>query len=160
MSRHIVGAKKNMITRFATTLLCTVAPVALFAQQVDLRSADEFISVEGEIVGYNGVMLRVETSVGAVSVPASEVICYGAGCEVIIATNDFGLTADSFENVVLQSVSDRQTQEEQAVSSVDTLSVGFDTPALGALYRTLAGGFAVASQTTTNVDLTAGGEMN
>ena len=76
----------------AATLLCAAAPAALLAQQVDLRSPDEFISVEGEIIGFNGVMLRVETTVGAVSVPASEVICYGPGCLEILATNDFGLT--------------------------------------------------------------------
>ena len=47
------------ITRIATILLCTAAPVALLAQDVNLRSEDEFISVDGQIVGFNGVMVRV-----------------------------------------------------------------------------------------------------
>ena len=88
------------ITRIATILLCTAAPVALLAQDVNLRSEDEFISVDGQIVGFNGVMVRVATTVGTVSVPASEVICYGDGCLEIIASNDFGLTADAFQGVV------------------------------------------------------------
>ncbi len=145
-----------MISRIATTLFCTVAPAALFAQAVDLRSADEFISVEGEIVGFNGVMLQVATSVGVVSVPASEVICYGPTCEEVIASNTFGLTASAFEGIVVESSSDGQTQD---VASVDTFIVGFGSPFYNTLYRTLSGAYAVANQTATSVEMTADGEV-
>ncbi len=139
-----------MITRIVTSLVCSVAPVALMAQQVDLRSPDEFISVEGEIVGFNGVMLRVQTSVGAISVPASEVICYGPGCAEVLASNDFGLTADALIDVVSGG-------PEQAISGDQTLSIGFESASAGGLYRTVAGAFAVASDTSATVEVAGNG---
>ncbi|WP_159086990.1 PstS family phosphate ABC transporter substrate-binding protein [Loktanella sp. Alg231-35] len=120
------------------------------AQQVDLRSPDEFISVEGEIVGFNGVMLRVQTSVGAISVPASEVICYGAGCIEVLASNDFGLTAGAMIDVVVDG-------SAPASSGDQTLSVGFESATAGGLYRTVAGAFAVASDTSATVVVSADG---
>lgn len=142
-----------MITRIATTLLCTAAPVALLAQDVDLRSPDEFISVEGEIVGFNGVMLRVETSVGPVSVPASEVICYGQGCLETIASNDFGLTADNFQDIVSEVFA-------AVEAAADDLTVSFDAPIYETLYRTVAGAFAVANSTSTRVELASSGDVS
>lgn len=141
-----------MMKKIATSLLCTVAPVALFAQAVDLRSSDEFISVQGDIVGFNGVMLRVQTSVGTISVPASEVICYGAGCNAIVANNDFGLTADAFQDIV--SASSDTSQE-----STDDLTIAFAAPPYETLYSTLAGAFAVASNDMT-VELAANGQLS
>lgn len=145
-----------MISRIATTLFCTVAPAALFAQAVDLRSADAFISVEGEIVGFNGVMLQVETSVGVVSVPASEVICFGPACEEVIASNSFGLTASAFQGIENGASSDGQTQD---VAAADTFIIGFASPFFNTLYRTLSGAYAVANQTATSVEIKADGEV-
>jgi ABC-type phosphate transport system substrate-binding protein len=154
MQRQTAGVKKIMITRIAATLFfCTAAPAALFAQTVDLRSPDEFISVVGEIVGFNGVMLRVQTSVGAISVPASEVICYGAGCLETLETNDFSLTASAFQGIVATDASDVQ-------GGTDELLVSFDAPIYGTLYRTLAGAFAVAGDTTSLVELTSAGQIS
>jgi ABC-type phosphate transport system substrate-binding protein len=141
-----------MLARLTTVLFCTVAPVALFAQSVELRSSDEFISVAGEIVGFNGVMVRVQTNVGQVSVPASEVLCYGAGCNEIIASNDFGLTASAFEGVVTAEVAEQSGTQ-------DDLTVGFGSPIYGTLYRTVTGAYAVTSASSTNVELTAVGEL-
>ncbi|MCK0095016.1 substrate-binding domain-containing protein [Yoonia sp. F2084L] len=141
-----------MLTRIATILLCSVAPVALIAQEVELRSSDEFISVEGQIVGFNGVMVRVLTSVGEVSVPASEVVCFGAGCREIVASNTFGLTADVF-----QGINDGTQTATQAAS--DEMTIAFAVPAFATLYRTVSGAFAVASQTATDVTLGASGEI-
>lgn len=76
-----------------------LAPLAAFAEPVELRSTDGFIAVEGEVMGFNGTMLSVETSVGRVSVPASDVGCFGAGCATLLADNDFGLTADDLQGV-------------------------------------------------------------
>lgn len=145
-----------MISRIATTLFCTVAPAALFAQTVDLRSPDEFISVEGEIVGFNGVMLQVATSVGVVGVPASEVICYGAACELVVASNSFGLTASAFQGIEANPSSGEQAQD---VVSAETFIVGFASPLYNTLYRTLSGAYAVANQTATNVGIAADGEV-
>ena len=139
-----------MIKRIAATLLCTVAPVALTAQDVDLRSPDEFISVEGQIVGYNGVMLRVQTSVGTVSVPASEVICYGPGCLETLANNDFGLTEDAFQSVVAVTA-------QELVERSDDMQVAFSDPAYGTLFTTLAGAFAVGSNSATTASLSSTG---
>ena len=88
-----------MMGRLAAILLCTAAPVALTAQEVNLRSPDDFISVDGEIIGFNGVMLSVRTTVGVVSVPASQVICFGDACLDVLANNDFGLTIDALVGV-------------------------------------------------------------
>ena len=125
------------LTKLATILLCTAAPVALFAQDVTLQSSDGFISVDGQVVGFNGVMLRVQTSVGAVSVPASEVICFGDGCLEVIASNDFGLTADSFQSVVTGSGT-------EVVSGSGDLQIAFAAPAFDTLYATAVGAFATS----------------
>lgn len=143
---------ENMLKKFIPVLFCTFAPAALLAQQVELRSSDDFISVEGKIIGFNGVMLSVETSVGQVSVPASEVICFGQGCATTIANNDFGLTEASFDGVVSEFV-------VAAVDTADDYAIGFASPDLGFLYRTIAGAFAVANQTGTSVELSVAGDI-
>ena len=125
------------LTKVVTILLCTAAPVALFAQDVTLQSPDEFISVDGQIIGFNGVMLRVQTTVGAVSVPASEVICFGDGCLEIVASNDFGLTADAFQSVVGSSGS-------EVVSGSGDLQIAFAAPAFNTLYATAVRSFATS----------------
>lgn len=142
-----------MITRVVASLLFTAAPIALIAQDVDLRSSDDFISVEGEIVGFNGVMLRVDTSVGVVSVPASEVICYGPGCLLAISSNDFGLTADAFQGIVVEAEPTIQTQS-------DNFTVSFGAPIFETLYRTVASAFSVANDTAVSVTQGAGGEVD
>jgi ABC-type phosphate transport system substrate-binding protein len=141
-----------MISRFTTTLFCTVAPLALFAQSVELRSPDAFINVRGEIVGFNGVMVQVETTVGRVAVPASEVICYGSGCFEVLASNDFGLTAEAFQDVVGDA-------GPVVAGAVDSLSVGFASPNYGTLHRTIAGAYAVTNSGNTRVELTSVGEL-
>lgn len=142
-----------MLRNIVPFLLCAAAPAALMAQQVELRSSDEFISVEGEIVGFNGVMLSVNTSVGQVSVPASEVICYGAGCAVTLASNNFGLTAEAFDNVV--------GDEAAVVQDLsDDFVISFAAPSFNTFYRTVAGAFAVSNATTSTVELTAAGQIS
>ncbi len=141
--------------RFPVALFCAVTPFALSAQEVELRSSDDFINVEGEIVGYNGVMVQVATSVGIVAVPASEVICYGSGCTEIIASNDFGLEASSFV-----SVEDAPTQAAVALSgATDAMTASFSVPDYAALHRTITGAYAVTNSSETTVDLTPAGEL-
>ncbi len=141
-----------MMSRIATTLFCTVAPVALFAQAVELRSPDDFINVEGEIVGYNGVMVQVQTSVGLVAVPASEVVCIGDGCAEVMASNDFGLTADAFQGV-------RGSEPEIVLGASEDLSVGFTLSEYGDLHRTITGAYAVTNASETRVELASVDEL-
>lgn len=141
-----------MILRMSTTLLCIVTPVAVLAQSVDLRSPDDFINVRGEIVGFNGVMVQVETTVGRVAVPASEVICYGDGCAQVLASNDFGLTSAAFQGAV----------GETAVAPVaggDALSIGFAAPTYERLQRTIAGAYAIIGANGTVAELTSTGDL-
>lgn len=145
-----------MISRIATTLFCSVAPLALFAQSVELRSSDNFINVTGEIVGYNGVMVQVQTAVGVVAVPASEVICFGDGCNEVIASNAFGLTASAFQGI---ETSETAAAPATAAPSSDELTVGFAAPNYAALHRTVTGAYAVTTATSTNVELTSVGEL-
>ncbi len=145
-----------MFSRLATTLFCSVAPLALFAQSVELRSSDGFINVTGEIVGFNGVMVQVQTTVGVVAVPASEVICFGETCNEVIATNDFGLTATAFERVDAAPAAD----PAPTAGASDVLSVGFAAPNYAARHRTITGAYAVTNSSATNVELTSVGELS
>ncbi|WP_322891658.1 MULTISPECIES: PstS family phosphate ABC transporter substrate-binding protein [unclassified Yoonia] len=136
----------------ATVLACSVAPSVLIGQVVELRSSDEFISVEGEITGFNGTMVTIQSTVGPVSVPASAVVCYGAGCAEILASNTFGLTAEAFAGVVDDSLVD-------AATAPDLLAVGFAAGAYRGAYRALAEAFAAAGQTNVAVDIDGDGTV-
>ncbi len=144
-----------MLKRTITTLLCAASPAALSAQEVELRSLDGFISVAGEIVDYNGTMLSVNTSVGVVSVPASEVGCYGAGCQDVLANNDFGLDAAAFVEVVTGE-SKEETQAAAATSSGSSdvsadLSLSFARRNFEDLFGVVAGTYL--SEPGTDVDI-------
>jgi len=139
---------KNM----TAALLCAVAPTALFAEPVELRSVDGFISVDGEIVGYNGTMVSVETSVGRVSVPASQVVCYGAGCVQVISDNDFGLTNAAFQGVV--------AEESVAVTGgADEFVVSFTAPIFDTIYRSVVGSYAMTGQSSATVEVGSAGNI-
>ena len=116
--------------------MATVAPLASFAEPVELRSTDGFISVAGEVVDFNGTMLIVETSVGRVSVPASDVGCFGAGCADLLANNGFGLTMDDLQGVFAADGSSLFGDKE--------LSLSFGRREYAGLFDTLASAYAVA----------------
>lgn len=143
-----------MLKNISAALLCATAPGALFAEQVELRSTDGFISVDGEIVGYNGRMVSVETSVGRVSVPATEVICYGTGCLDVIENNDFGLTIAAFQDVVAQ-----EQAAEVASGGADEFTVSFAAPVFDTIYRSVVGAYAMTGQTTAAIDVSAAGDI-
>ena len=141
-----------MKIKLAAILALTAMPAALGAQQVNLRSPDEFISVDGEITGYNGVMLRVQTLVGEVSVPASEVICYGEACLDVLADNSFGLTAEALAGVVATPVS---AAPEIATLGGD-LSIAFASPTQSAFFGSFAQTVADATINGTTVSFADG----
>ncbi|MDP5362902.1 MAG: substrate-binding domain-containing protein [Paracoccaceae bacterium] len=146
-----------MNSRIAMFLFCVLAPAPVLAQTVELRSTDDFISVEGQIVGFNGSLLRVRTSVGVISVPASEVVCYGVECNKLVSSNTFGLTESAFQGIVSEPL---PAAAPLPIAGTDALQIGFDSPILGTLYRTLAGAYAVASQTSNAVEYTPSGEIS
>ena len=140
------------LTRIAISLLCTVAPVAALTQEVTLESPDQFISVDGEIIDYDGFMVRVDTAVGAISLPASEVICFGEGCFDIINNNNFGLTADAFISVIASA------EEAAAAAPQADFTIAFGAENYGTVYGAMARAFA-ASGTTANVTISAEGAV-
>ncbi len=138
------------MTRIATSLLCTVAPVAVLAQEVTLASPDQFISVAGEIIDYDGFMVRIETAVGAISLPASEVICLGEGCYDVIANNNFGLTADAFISVMARA------EAPAAAAPESDFTIAFGAENASSVYAALVNGFA-ASGAVADVEISADG---
>lgn len=129
-----------MSNKFAASLFFAVTPVVAFAEPVELRSTDGFISVEGEVVGFNGNMVFVETSVGRVSVPVSEVGCYGAGCTGLLADNDFGLSAANLQGVF---TGDEPTEAVAAATvTAQTLRVAVADAKIAGLFETLSAAFA------------------
>jgi hypothetical protein len=153
-ARTNVALELNMmkLNSLTATLLCAAAPAALFADPVELRSIDGFISVDGEIVGFNGTMVAVETSVGQVNVPASQVVCFGDGCDEIIANNDFGLTRAAFQDVVTST-------EVAVVGGTDDITVSFFVPAFDAIYRIVVGAYVTTSQTDANLTIGSTGAI-
>lgn len=130
-------------------------PAAAFAEPVALRSTDGFITVEGEVTGFNGVMLTVQTSVGSVSVPASEVACYGAYCAELFSSNDFGLSESDVQGVFAgeDATSVAAAVAPTATGSTDNLTVTFARPDLADLYDSLAVAFAGADDVSVVTDL-------
>ena len=143
-----------MHNKLAASLLIAVMPAAALAEPVELRSTDGLISVEGEVVDFNGVMLGVDTSVGRVSVPASEVSCYGAACARLLAENSFGLTGADFQGVFTGEVAVADTVDDQRE---DSLAITFGARGYEGIFDTLAGAFAQASETSSTTDVAVPG---
>jgi len=134
------------LKRLATALACCFAPSMLIGQAVELRSSDDFISVAGEITGFDGTMVTIRSSVGPVSLPASAVICYGPGCAAVLADNSFGLTAAAFADVMPDAAPATDSLPE-------ALTIGFAGPVYESLYRHLTTAFAASDLADLTVDL-------
>lgn len=136
-----------MTRRLFVVLATCLLPLSAVGQEVDLRSPDGFISVTGEIVDFNGVMVRVTTNVGAISVPASEVICFGPACATTFAENDFGLTAEAFVDVVSLRAeeADAAAAGDQNAGRQESRQLAFATATAQEVYRRLAASFAQGS---------------
>lgn len=159
-----------MLKKIATALLCTAAPSILFAQTVELRSADGLISVKGEITGFDGSLLTVATSVGAVNVPASEVACYGFACLTVLADGALGIPPDTFSSVVIDEAPEAlpvapvvtaapETAPTLAPVS-ETLELGFSDPRYATLFRTSTGAFVLSGRRDTRIGLTVPGQID
>ena len=71
--------------RFAALLagvICTtlVAPRAAIAQDVELRSLDGSVTLEGDLVAFDGAYYRLTTAYGPLTIAAEGVSCAGPGC--------------------------------------------------------------------------------
>ena len=68
------------VLRTALTCLFLVSPPALWAQDVELRSLDGSVTLEGNLVAYDGAYYRLETVYGPLTIAAEGVRCAGPGC--------------------------------------------------------------------------------
>lgn len=53
---------------------------AAMPQDVELRSLDETVALEGNLISYDGAFYRIDTEYGALTVAADGVSCAGSGC--------------------------------------------------------------------------------
>ena len=68
------------LTKTITPLIIVLTPMLAQAASIELRSADGKISVAGELIGYDGETLTMETPHGLFHMKADGVICHGADC--------------------------------------------------------------------------------
>lgn len=76
MSNHI-GAVLG-----AALFLCLTG--SAFAQDVELRSLDGTVELEGNLISYDGAFYRLDTVYGALTVAADGVSCAGPGCPDLV----------------------------------------------------------------------------
>lgn len=62
----------------AALFSCLIGPAA--AQDVELRSLDGSVELEGNLISYDGAFYRLDTVYGALTVSAEGVSCAGPGC--------------------------------------------------------------------------------
>ena len=74
-------AKKTLL-KSASVCSLLFASTASAAGVVELKSSDGLMTVQGEILGIETGMLKVQTTYGQISIPANDVACYGAACPV------------------------------------------------------------------------------
>ncbi len=69
-------------TRAAATaalLICTI-PLTALAQDVELRSLDGSVELEGTLLAYDGAYYRIDTIYGPLTIASEGVACAGPGC--------------------------------------------------------------------------------
>lgn len=69
-----------MIYRFAITLILIVFPLVSLAGSIVLETHDGSITLEGELVSFDGELFRVETAYGTLTMDGGNVTCVGEGC--------------------------------------------------------------------------------
>lgn len=69
-----------MIHRLALMLCSIVVPLAVLADSVVLETHDGSITLEGELVSFNGELFRVKTAYGTLTMDGGAVTCSGSGC--------------------------------------------------------------------------------
>jgi len=64
----------------AVALLLATIPQTAPAQDVELRSFDGTVELEGNLIAYDGAYYQIETVYGPLTVSAEGVSCAGPGC--------------------------------------------------------------------------------
>lgn len=62
------------------TLCLSLLPIAAHAQDVELRSLDGTVTLEGTLLAYDGAYYRLDTIYGPLTIAAEGVACAGPGC--------------------------------------------------------------------------------
>lgn len=70
--------KRIRAALWVALFICPASPVT--AQDVELRSLDGSVELEGNLISYDGAFYRLETVYGALTVAAEGVTCAGPGC--------------------------------------------------------------------------------
>ena len=68
------------VLRAALTCLFLSLPLTLSAQDVELRSLDGSVTLEGNLIAYDGAYYRLDSAYGPLTVSAEGVRCAGPGC--------------------------------------------------------------------------------
>ena len=69
-----------MIHRLAITLITIVFPAVALAGSIVLETHDGSITLEGELVSFDGELFRVDTAYGTLTMDGGNVTCVGEGC--------------------------------------------------------------------------------
>jgi phosphate transport system substrate-binding protein len=69
----------GVVARLAALCLVLV-PGAAVAQDVELRSLDGTVTLEGDLIAYDGAYYRLDTIYGPITIAAEGVACAGPGC--------------------------------------------------------------------------------
>lgn len=69
-----------MIYRLAITLINIIFPAFVLAGPIVLETHDGSISLEGELVSFDGELFRVDTAYGTLTMDGGNVTCAGEGC--------------------------------------------------------------------------------
>ncbi|MEL6242187.1 MAG: phosphate ABC transporter substrate-binding/OmpA family protein [Pseudomonadota bacterium] len=78
---------KQFLSGTAIATVAMMSPAA--ASQVTLNSADNTVTITGELLGYDGETYTLSTAIGVVSLFSEGVTCTGAGCPVISKDSAF-----------------------------------------------------------------------
>ena len=69
-----------MMLRVAISLIYIIFPQFSLAGPIVLETHDGSITLEGELVSFDGELFRVETAYGTLTMDGGNVTCFGAGC--------------------------------------------------------------------------------
>ena len=103
-----------MIHRLAITLIVLAFPLAVLAGPVVLETHDGSITLEGELLSFNGELFRIETTYGTLTMDGGNVTCAGVGCpdpEALVAKARIAGPADIIHRLIsplLQSYAERE----------------------------------------------------
>lgn len=115
-----------MFHRIAITLITLLLPLPLLAGPVVLETHDGTITLEGELVSFNGELFRVETAYGTLTMDGGNVTCRGSGCpdpDDLVAKARIAGPADIVHRLItplLQAFAEQEGYEFRRVFRSDT----------------------------------------